>query len=218
MTLLPHQNWNVTGVKGDYPIAPVCSVPYCGLPSEHRHHIWRRSHLKGDYGWVRLWDDTVVGNLCGLCLEHHEDVTGGIAGHRAWIQWQKGEFRWYEPAPHGSWRDLGRLDPQPPLRAQVGSDNESRPAHVHLSAERCPTCGREPKQKRERKEGEKPPPKKSMTIKVPDEVLEDGHQVLTELKEACGMKLSPLGYDEDTPLYYVVTAVMAHFLQCDDTE
>ncbi|MCR4341410.1 MAG: hypothetical protein NUW01_16155 [Gemmatimonadaceae bacterium] len=62
---------------------------------------------------------------------------------------------------------------------------------------------------------EKPRPRKTLTIRVPDDA-ENGSVIFKELVAACGETLTEaLGYTGDTPPYYVLTAVMASYLQRD---
>ena len=77
-----------------YRVGPYCSVPDCGRVAEHAHHIWRRSFTGKAAAWVVLWDGKIVGNLTGLCVKHHDQVTGGIGGHEASIIYDDGLFLW----------------------------------------------------------------------------------------------------------------------------
>ena len=108
MTLLPLENRNIIALHGDkypdYKVGPICSAPGCSKLADHAHHLWRRSFTAGACSWIKLPDDTVTGNLCGLCWRHHEEVTV----NKAQIVWADG-FYWKEL--HGSMR---QLDPQPP--------------------------------------------------------------------------------------------------------
>jgi hypothetical protein len=88
MTLLPSDNWNVTAVdRPAYKVNDLCAAPGCTRHSDHAHHLWRRS-AGTNTAWVclaYLEDKPIIGNLIGLCQEHHADVTGNIGGHRARI-------------------------------------------------------------------------------------------------------------------------------------
>ncbi|MCP6726399.1 hypothetical protein NL526_30540, partial [Klebsiella pneumoniae] len=71
-----------------YDVNPICAHPNCNKRSAHAHHMWPRSYLRGQpYDWVRLPDGTILGNRIGLCVEHHEMVTGEIGGYRARLSW-----------------------------------------------------------------------------------------------------------------------------------
>ena len=59
----------------------------------------------------------------------------------------------------------------------------------------------------------KPRPRKTLTIRVPDDA-ENGSVIFKELVTACGETITEaLGYTGDTPPYYVLTAVMSFYLQ-----
>lgn len=78
-----------------------------------------------------------------------------------------------------------------------------------------PLCAKCRKPLRPQKPGglEKPRPRKTLTIRVPDDA-ENGSVIFKELVAACGESLSKaLGYSGDAPPYYVLAAVMAFYLQ-----
>jgi hypothetical protein len=211
LTLLPSDSWEIEGVSGDRYQVPVrCQAPGCQRYSDHLHHLWRRSFLGGDYWWVRLPGGLVVRNIVGLCIPHHEDVTGKPgAGHVAWIRWIPGtqEFRWMEEeSTSGKWRQVGTLS----LPAPIKTASDGTPGR---EAERCPVCG---KLKRQTVEHEHEPgpkrPRKSWTIQVPADE-EDGATVLDELVEGCA---EVFGHDEYTSKlrrYFTVVAALTVVLQ-----
>ncbi len=75
----------------------------------------------------------------------------------------------------------------------------------------CPSCQRRvpiPK------EDKTPRKRQQFNISVPADVEEDGAEVLRVLLKAAGVKLGEMGlpYDEDTPPYYIINAVIADWL------
>lgn len=219
MTRLPAENRNVVGIDYDaahpkYKVGPLCAVPGCSKLADHAHHIWRRSFLTGDYGWVQLEDGAVVQNLCGLCYMHHNDVTENRAviaywrldGSR-WFTWEdsRGEFH-LEPQPKiwgssnatesggGASRDNDAAAPDSP----VTSNGPVGPAH----SEKCPTCKRALRPKEATKtEGKRP--RKNWTITVPVDERENGADVLDTLMDECA---KIFGHDETRALRYFTLA------------
>jgi hypothetical protein len=166
----------VRGVEGKRPARNSrCSVPGCISLSQHGHHIWSRSYLRGQpYEWVRLQDDgSVVCNTTGLCAHHHDWVTGMIGGHKARVEYVEGVFVWQDfDAPELS----GPLFPQPVRQgSQPKPHLKKEVAHTHLApGETCESCGYtkpipgEPGPKRRAK---------TWAMTVPDDA-EDGAEVL----------------------------------------
>lgn len=194
MTLLPSKEFGVRGHKGKpYEVNEICAVLNCGRASAHAHHLWPRSHLRSQpYDWVELPDGTVIGNRIGLCREHHEDVTGAIGGHKAWIEFSSGLFWWRERVlvnrePGPSWAAGWLLDTQPPgVKARdEGRVINPRPDTV------CPTCGHE---KRRRPQNGKPRKTKEWTLLVPDDA-ESGADVLDDWADDIALIL---GYSDET--------------------
>lgn len=174
MTKLPAESWKVTGVTGPkYRVGPYCSVPDCHRFADHAHHIWRRSFIGGDYRWVKLWDDTIVANLTGLCVQHHQEVTENFAVIK---YMDDGVFYWAEEY-RDEYEVVGELDPQPGVQPEP-----SIPDHDEED-DTCPTCGH----KARRRVQELPPgprrPRKSWSVRVPADSLEDGAQILDELEQ-----------------------------------
>jgi hypothetical protein len=203
----------VNGVEGDkYMVGPACDAPGCKRPVDHKHHLWRRSFLGGDFWWVQVpgakdSDPTIViRNVVGLCWHHHEDVTGSKGGHKAWIKWvpETQSLLWMEDDGYDHWLQTGTLHlPTPSEEARPRMDRE---------AERCPTCG---KLKTKEHKDHEPQPKrarKSWTIKVPAD-HEDGAAILDELVEGCA---EVFGHDEYTSAlrrYYTVVQALTVVLQ-----
>ena len=200
MTLLP-----ATGVRGSpgksYEVNEICAEPSCALKSVHGHHLWARSYLRGQpYEWVELSDGTIVGNKVGLCLVHHNQVTGEIGGYRARIVLSSGLFWWEKRVDEETWVRVGLLSSQPPGARQVPKSA--------VKSETCPTCGK-PKRKRE------PLPRrrsKTWTVIVPDDA-EVGAEILDEWVEEIA---TILGFgDESSRLkrYHVLSITLAWLAQ-----
>lgn len=181
MTLVPSEAWNVKGIDGDrYMVGPFCDAPGCKRPVDHKHHLWRRSFLGGDFWWVRVptirGTTITIRNVVGLCWRHHQDVTGDVGGHKAWIKWvpEHEDFDWLESVDYGHWTKIGKLT----LPAPSEKTGPAKP--MPPGSERCPTCGHV---KHHEHEHHKPGPKrakKSWTVKVPADA-EDGAEILDEL-------------------------------------
>jgi hypothetical protein len=173
MTLAP--TLQVRGVEGKRAERNSrCSVPGCISLSQHGHHIWARSYLRGQpYEWVSLPDGEIVSNTTCICAHHHEWVTGSIGGHKARIEYLDGSFVWQDfDNPELS----GPLFPQP---ARQGPQPKPHPkkevAHTHLSpGETCEACGYT-----KPLPGEPGPKRKAKTwaMTVPDDE-EDGAEIL----------------------------------------
>ena len=119
----------------------VCAAPGCISMSQHGHPIWPRGYLRSQpQEWVEVADGRVWSNVIGLCVRHHADVTGGIQGHKARLDYLEGSFLWVDL------RDAtrnGLLHPQPedgrpsPARAHRPHDR-----HLQLAeGETCDQCG-----------------------------------------------------------------------------
>lgn len=174
MTLAPYVHPSVHGVEGKPGIlgAP-CSAPDCGHMAQHRHHIWSRSYLRGQpVEWVSV-NGIVLQNTCGLCVAHHDDVTGRVGGHKAHIRWNEKLqlLEWWEIWGGDEWKCVG------PLKGEEAPLVHATEASVVRKKEGlCPTCGHKDRPKT------KPLPKrksKSWNVSVPDDA-EDGAAVLDE--------------------------------------
>lgn len=185
MTLLPNDEWHEVEILrelGTYKANEICSVPGCSSPAEHGHHIWRRSFTGAPTHWVRIGEHD-VGNVTGLCAMHHDWVTGGIGGHRAWIRWD-GQYEWWErgylAAGEEKWDFVGLLDPQPPMGKPAPPNG-----HDH-DAEICPACGHRKERKKKEPAGEPgvKRPKTKIVFTVPKDNLENGEEVVRTLMDA----------------------------------
>lgn len=106
----------------DYQVEPQCACPRCDRVPDDPHHIASAGQLGIRTAWV-IVDGLLIGNLAGLCREHHDQVTGEIGGHKAAIRWDVETKRLY-------WLDLGEkwadaLDPMPPIH-QPQTEGSSR--------------------------------------------------------------------------------------------
>lgn len=185
MTLPVVDTWDLKGEKHgpDYKVGPRCANPTCSRYAEHAHHMVRRSQLKGDYAWVWI-DGTVYANLCGLCVQCHDEITGRVGGHRAAIRLVDDSFYWsgIEQKPSGeiAYLPLAPLDPQPPTPESLAE----RSSHDEPESEDtpCPFCGREGEKRRRRSVRVGRRRRKSWGIEVPDD-HEDGASVLDSFVE-----------------------------------
>lgn len=207
MTLLPHEDWSVAGVEGDrYTVGPYCQAPGCKRPVDHKHHLWRRSFIGGDYWWVRVpinGGTKTIRNVVGLCWHHHEDVTGTGGGHKAWVRWipEAQHFIWMENDGYDHWIQTGTLSL--PALPEPAPDQEE--------AERCPTCGKLQKVKHDHE----PQPKrarKTWTVQVPAD-QEDGAAILDELVEACAEVFGHDEYKSALRRYFTVSQALIVVLQ-----
>ena len=126
MTRLPSENRKVKGVEGPlYNVNTVCAQPFCQEKATEIHHLWRRSFLVGDYAWVEFEDGTKLPNLCGLCSEHHREVTE----NKAEVLWSEGEgdYKWFAPGVYTI------LDPSP-LDGAYGKDEWGAPPSAPAGA------------------------------------------------------------------------------------
>lgn len=179
MTLSPTDNRNVVGLAGDaYPsfkVGPVCCAPDCSRFAEHPHHLWRRSQLGGPFDWVKLEDGTILGNKVGLCFECHRRVTD----NEVRIIWHVEKFWW---CPYGTLL-IGdqALTPQPPIHGKPSVTRHSAPDGP-ASVPTCGECGRALPHKHD---GPKEPKRrrKTISITVPDDLDEDGGEVLDVMWE-----------------------------------
>lgn len=213
-TLLPSEAWNVAGVEGDhYTVGPFCDAPGCRRTVDHKHHLWRRSFLGGDFWWVRvpLPDEatTTIRNVVGLCYHHHDDVTGAVGGHRAWIRWvpEDGVFYWLESDGYDHWTSIGTLSLPAPLEPPVPPGGRE--------AERCPTCGRVKHREHEQHEPSPKRPKKTWTISVPADA-EDGAAILDELVEIIAETIGAEEHTSRLKRYHVVLPALVWVVQNSD--
>lgn len=166
MTLAPLVNPTVRGVAGKPPkLAAQCATPLCREQAQQRHHLYPKSYLRGQpFEWVEIDGETYV-NSVGLCIEHHDDVSSPVGGHRAHIRFDPKLkiFQWWEH--DRDWFLVGPLS-----QAVNEAPKPGTPSLV------CPTCGKPHGKKKESLPRRKT---KTWTVNVPDDA-EDGALVLDE--------------------------------------
>jgi len=228
VTLAPAVHPAIRGVEGKpRPVEKTCAAPGCISLSQQAHHIWSRSFLRGQpYDWVQLPSGRVISNTLGLCMRHHNDVTGGIGGHQAMIRLESDEtFIWLaagvvDGVP--TWTHQGLLHPQPwsETPAIPGEDPAPEPEPEKRSAaehhhdlepgETCDSCGytRPPKRAVGHKRGAK-----TYSMVVPDDA-EIGADILDDWVEQFAVILG-FGDDLTSRLvrYHVMVAVLAWTMQ-----
>jgi hypothetical protein len=207
------------GVKGpSFKVGPKCANPRCHNGgrrwAEHAHHIFRRSALGGDFKWVEI-DGFLVGNLTGLCVPCHNDVTGEIGGHRAAIRWDARAkvFNWCRVVGHGNeieFLKVGPLDPQPPTPDSLTA-RASGPKH---ESEACPFCGQT---RRRRKSpastaaGQRRR-RKNWIVSVPGD-SEDGAGILDAFVDDVAELLGAGEWDERNRRYWALVHALAWLMQ-----
>src|SRR5262245_44802919 len=177
MTRLPMEDRNVSGVDGpEYALNVICAAPGCGKYSRDPHHLWRRSELGGPFAWVE-YEGEMIGNLVGLCQDHHHQVTVGSA----WIDFdmEGREFNWcsmLSPPRILEW--------QPPFDAdrtdKTDADTTDRTDRTGI----CPSCKRPLPHERLDTPKEARRPRRTWSITVPVDERENGADVLDSLLEA----------------------------------
>jgi hypothetical protein len=208
VTLPAVDSWLVKGIKGgpEYKVGPRCSNPKCGKIAEHAHHIVRRSQLGGDFKWIEL-EKRIVGNLTGVCVGCHDDLTGSLGGHKAAIRYHHGLFWWSllgeTENGHVDYLLIDPIDPQPPTPETL----EAKQSAVSPTEPDCPFCG----QKRRRSLttrgwGRR---RKTWTVKVPADEQENGADVLDTLVENLSLVI-PNADSSAVGRYYVLVPVLAY--------
>ena len=220
MSLAPAVHPGIRGVEGKpRPVENTCAAPGCISLSQQGHHLWSRAYLRGQpYDWVVLPSGRVISNVIGLCMRHHNAVTGGVGGHQAMIRLESDEtFIWLTPGTQDGvavWMHQGLLHPQPWSETPVEPDPHvvaGKPskaeAHLHLEpGEQCDSCGytRPAKRSVGHKRGSK-----TYSLVVPDDA-EIGADVLDEWVEQFAVVL---GFGDDVSQrlvrYHTMVAVFA---------
>ena len=179
------EDWQLQGLDGtSYKVGPRCANPSCIRNAEHAHHMVRRTKYGKPYNWIRLPDDTIRGNLVGLCPYCHEMVTGPIGGHQAAIRFEDGVFYWCDVEEQDGRIDylpIAPIDPQPPTPeiAAVASKAETE-------SENCPTCGQ--RRRRSATGTMERRRRTTWTMDVPDD-HEQGAEILDTLADDLAIKL-----------------------------
>jgi hypothetical protein len=228
VTLPAVDTFAVRGVEGNpYKVGPYCSNPTCKRGAEHAHHIVRRSRIGGPFDWVEI-DGRLYGNLTGLCVPCHDDVTGVEGGHKAGIRLIDGEWIWclaidrddprtvgdeafatttvFQDSRGNTYFPIGPLSPQPPTPetlAELASGATEESEHA------CPFCGQA---KRRRRLVTGPGRRRrSWIVRVPDDDLENGADVLDVLIEDLAMVLNV--EPNTTGRYFVIVPALYHAIQ-----
>lgn len=149
--LKPIENRRVRGVAAErYPSNLICAHPDCDKPVDLRpdgtptvHHIFPRSLTKSDSYFVEIETDIeeldsgplgdandwktvtiVVPHAVGLCGSGTTGHHGDVEEHRSWIKLEDGVYVWYDRVPPTDpkdelpedwqeWKLVGPLNPQP---------------------------------------------------------------------------------------------------------
>lgn len=214
MTLAPLVSPEIRGVEGKpASLGEWCIVPGCIALAQQRHHFWPKSYLRGQpYEWVEV-AGKVIPNSGGVCMGHHNAVTGGVGGHMAHIRWSEklSLLEWWELRSEVAWSG-GEWTPgsenwysRGPLKGQGFVPPEPEAARVRKRENLCPTCG-----KPKAKHNGKPLPKrksKSWALTVPDDG-EAGADILDTYIENLG---ALMGLDAQSPRllrYHVLVPVL----------
>lgn len=220
--LKPIENRSVRAVASErYPLNFKCAHPECTEYAVDPHHAFPRSTIGGDSWFVEIIGAcerdtdgdgdcpvcarggntcrtlTVIPHVTGLCRAHHDDVEE----HRAWIRlnddgfwewWDRyhgkepTETDWIDPATGTGWTLLGELNPQP------GSVEGK------------------PKRRKRATTSEERKARVNYTVKTP----KDEENVIPELVDAAREALhEEMGWDDDVPAYFVITAALSALLQ-----
>jgi len=191
-----------------FKVGPKCSNPTCSRFAEHAHHIIPQPRMRWD--WIAI-DGLVTGNMTGLCVPCHDD----IHADRAAIRWISELFWWclyggMEVSGEHNFHPVAPLRYQPPRPDTLATD--PRASDNVSSPENCPYCGQSRKRRpvsAGSRVGRRK--RKSWTVLVPDDELENGADVLDSLVD----NLSPLVPNGDATRsgrYYVLVAALAHAL------
>jgi len=192
----------------EYPLNPICAAPGCLQPSADPHHLWRRTELGGPYWWVQVTPGSSVGNLVGLCGDHHHAITVNAN----WITFDQNIFFWESLFSTGvplSWQPPTRLIDvlQEPL-----ADPESN-GQAALEANTCPTCLRPLPHARSEHEGKRL--RRTWSITVPSDEREQGADMLDTLLEEGRREMARAGLpygDEDAAKYFVLSTMLGLFV------
>jgi len=215
MTLPPvDEKYLVRRMNGPkFTVGPRCSNPHCGKLAEHAHHIVPSGARGLRWDWIAI-DGYVTGNMTGLCVGCHNDVH--LA--RAWIRWIDQEFVWCfpgerdvlgKPTPY----PVGALSYQPPTPDSLATDD---PRASDTGPESCPFCGQETRRRPALTPRVGRRRRKSWTVLVPDEELENGADVLDSLIDNLA-PLVPNGDNTRSGRYYIICAALA-FALIDSTD
>ena len=211
MTLSPVDHWAVTGVPGpEYKVGPRCCNPTCGSYADDPHHMWRRTRHGGAHDWIQI-DDYVVANKVGVCRPCHMRLTEDKEAIR--FDEDSQLFWWcivtgVDDLKNREYQEIGLLEPQPPTPLELATAS----APPKASDVRCPTCGQQTRRRGQNGAAESPRRRKTWLVRVPDDELERGADVLDALIE----NLAPYVPNADsstTGRYYVLVPVLVYATQ-----
>lgn len=178
MTLAPLVSPEIRGVEGKPgDLTEVCVVPGCNITAQQRHHLWPRSYLRGQpYEWVSV-RGVILQNSVGMCVPHHQKVTGEVGGHRAHIKYDidRGLFEWWVKGGNGQWSFIDWIRTNPMVY--------EKPEAVRIRKQEglCGECGRPLRthESREQKLAIKPRKVSTWAVVVPDDT-EVGSDVMDD--------------------------------------
>jgi len=190
----------------EYKVGPRCCNPGCPRWADHPHHIFPRGdkRLKGAYDWVEV-KGAVYQNKIGICARCHDDIHRQTVSIKmvgpdydwTWmwcvVQSTPGEIELTTSVP------LAPIEPQPLTPEQFAIETRV-PAE---EPETCPTCGHV---KRARSATGPGRARKSWTVKVPADELENGAEVLDTLVDDMALLLGV--EPNQTGRYYVIVPVL----------
>jgi hypothetical protein len=216
MTLPPVERmYLVSAASGPkYKVGPRCSMPTCSRIAEHAHHIFRRSAIGGDHAWVDV-DGYVVGNLTGLCVKCHNQVTGRIGGHEAAIRFNVDtkvfHWAWVETteANEVEYVLAAAIDPQPPTPETLSERTAGQ--EVQTESENCPTCGQMRRRQAPTPPGERRR-RKSWNVSVPDDT-EDGAELLDAYVDDVAQLLGAHDWADRNKRYWSLMHALAWVMQ-----
>ena len=214
MTRLPLDSWEITGLEGaGYVANAVCAAPGCDLVVGERHHLWRRSFLAGDFWWVKLPDGAVIGNVVFLCQHHHQLITE----NKARIELVGNAFVWHDANGQNvlSWQPPVYAD-EHEFREHANHDSKTpgKNEGPKLEPVICEGCGR-PLTPKVTTPKEKPRRRKSWSVWVPADEIEQGADLLDEYLERARTLFREAGLsygEEDAARYYVLSTAISLFI------
>ena len=157
------------------------------------------------YEWVRLPDGVVIGNRVGLCVAHHDNLTGELGGYRAKLVLDGGLYWYWEALPGNppGWDCVGMLSPSPPVWGLHPHDHDDLPA-----GDVCPECGHVKTKPRETAKPGKLRPTKQWTVTVPDDA-EVGADLLDDWLEDFSIVFGMEEYSLRLKRYHVLCLLRA---------
>jgi hypothetical protein len=191
-----------------YKVGPHCCNPSCASWAADPHHMVSRKALGGPFNWVEI-DGTIYQNLVGVCRSCHDDLTGRVGGHSAAIRLLDGVFWWCLLSSNAGlelrYHPTFPIEPQPSTPETLVERAPDNP----LESETCPKCGQRRRRTPSNAGMRRGVRRRTWTVKVPDEEVERGADVLDALLEGIA-PLVPNGDATTTGRYYVLAAALAY--------